>query len=37
LDKIAEEKEQARLEKIMGEKALKKAEKAAKKGASKKK
>ena len=37
LDKIAEEKEQARLAKIMGEKALKKAEKAAKKGASKKK
>ncbi|MGB5959021.1 MAG: ABC-F family ATP-binding cassette domain-containing protein [Coleofasciculaceae cyanobacterium] len=37
LDKIAEEKEQTRLAKIMGEKALKKAEKAAKKGASKKK
>ena len=37
LDKIAEEKEQARLAKIMGEKATKKAEKAAKKGASKKK
>lgn len=37
LDKIAEEKEQARLAKIMGEKALKKAEKAAKKSASKKK
>lgn len=37
LDKIAEEKEQARLSKIMGEKALKKAEKAAKKSATKKK
>jgi ATP-binding cassette subfamily F protein 3 len=37
LDKIAEEKEQARLAKIMGEKALKKAEKAAKKTSSKKK
>jgi ATP-binding cassette, subfamily F, member 3 len=37
LDKIAEEKEQARLSKIMGEKALKKAEKAAKKTSGKKK
>ncbi len=37
LDKIAEEKEQARLAKIMGEKATKKAEKAAKKTSSKKK
>lgn len=37
LDKIAEEKEQTRLAKIMGEKALKKAEKAAKKTSSKKK
>jgi ATP-binding cassette, subfamily F, member 3 len=37
LDKIEEEKEQARLEKIMGEKALKKAEKAAKKTTGKKK
>jgi ATP-binding cassette subfamily F protein 3 len=37
LDKVAEEKEQARLAKIMGEKATKKAEKAAKKAESKKK
>lgn len=37
LDKIAEEKEEELLAKIMGEKAMKKAEKAAKKGASKKK
>ena len=37
LDKIAEEKEQSRLAKIMGEKAMKKAEKAAKKTSSKKK